>query len=385
MLGMQTGRSRALWWLRVKVHRALLIRLPKNKCDANYIRRLMALTNMAYRGFEVFAHDLFKRVQYQLYGFKSYKNNLVFGTVPKRWFARTWVPLATLRIYSDGSMKGNRSALVILDFRSNAIRLRQVCKNEFGYSIEFPMPGWVVERVKEGGDIKFAMIGLKNDKPYLALIAEREVKPYQPSGYILVVDVNSWRYGIAWGLIRNGKLITWKTEKPDTFLINTLYHQTVDRERKVGKLKRLGYGSSVEVEAIKKQAHMRKSRIYRVTRDKAYFLASKLVRKALRYGALLVIDDMTEESRRELLEEGLPRDVIKLLMSNLRRFVHQLETLAKWYGVPYEFKRLPSTVCPMCGYKMVQEDSRVMVCGNCGFRAPRDLVPMYWVTKLSGL
>ncbi len=112
-----------------------------------------------------------------------------------------------------------------------------------------------------------------------------------------------------------------------------------------------------------------------------YFLANKLVKKALKYRALLVIDDMTEESRRELLEEGLPRDVIKLLMSNLRRFVHQLETLTQWYGVPYELKRLPSTVCPMCGSKLLQEDGRVMICPNCEFKAPRDMVPMYWAIK----
>jgi putative transposase len=247
------------------------------------------------------------------------------------------------------------------------------------------MPSWVVERLKEGGDIKYAMIGLRNNKPYLALVAERAVKPYQPSGYVLVVDVNSWKYGIAWGLIRNGKLITWKTEKPDTFLINTLYHQTMDRERKIDKLKRIGYSGSARIDKIKEQAHMRKSRIYRITRDKAYFLASKLIRKALKYRALLVIDDMTEETRKELLEERLPPDVIKLLMSNLKRFVHQLETLAQWYSVPYKFKRLPSTVCPVCHHELTQEDGRVMVCPNCGFKALRDLVPIHWATKLHKL
>jgi putative transposase len=272
---------------------------------------------------------------------------------------------------------------VVLDFRNNVIRLRQVCKNEPGYVIELPMPKWVLDRIREGGDVKFAMIGLKDNKPYLALIAEREVAQYTPSEYKLVVDVNSWKHGIAWGLIKNGKLITWRTEKPDTFLINTLYYQTIDRERKTSKLKKLGYGSSVRVDKIKEQAHARRGKIYRITRDKAYFLASKLVKKALKYKALLIIDDMTEESRRELLEEGLPRDVIKLLMSNLKRFVHQLETLAKWYGVPYRFERLPSTACPMCGSKLVQEDGRTMVCKNCGFKAPRDMVPMYWAIRLS--
>jgi len=270
---------------------------------------------------------------------------------------------------------------VVLDFRGSVIRLRQVCKNEPGYVVEIPMPNWAIERVREGGDIKFAMIGLRGNKPYLALVAEREVESYSPSEYVLAVDVNSWKYGIAWGLIKNGRLITWRTEKPDTFLINTLYHQTINRERKVGKLKRLCYSSSTKVDEIKEQAHARRSRIYRITRDKAYFLASKLVRKALKYRAVLIIDDMIEESRRELLEEGLPRDVIKLLMSNLKRFVHQLETLAKWYGVPYKFERLYSKVCPVCQHELTQEEGRTMVCPNCGFKSPRDMVPMHWALK----
>ena len=102
----------------------------------------------------------------------------------------------------------------------------------------------------------------------------------------------------------------------------------------------------------------------------------------MKYRASLVIDDMTEESRRELLEEKLPPDVIKLLMSNLRRFIHQLETLAQWYGVPYEFRRLPSKVCPVCQSELTQLPGRTMACPNCGFKAPRDLIPMYWAIKI---
>ena len=368
----------------MKAHRALLVRLPRDKCEVSYIRRLMALANLAYRDYEVWTPDLPRTIQHQLYGFKNFMESLVFGTTPKKWFAETWVPLKTLRVYGDGSMKGDKGAPVVLDFKRNVIRLYQVCRSEPRYSIEIQMPSWVVERLKEGGDIKYAMIGLRKNKPYLALVAERTVESYQPSGYVLAVDVNSWKYGIAWGLIKDGKLITWRTEKPDTFLVNTLYHQTMDRERKVGKLKRLGYSDSARVDRIKKQTQARRSKIYRITRDKAYFLASKLIRKALKYRALLVIDDMIEESRRELLEEGLPRDVIKLLMGNLRRFVHQLETLAQWYGVPYEFRRLPSTVCPFCEHELTQEDDRVMVCENCGFKSPRDMVPMHWAIKKSG-
>jgi putative transposase len=373
----------------MKAHRAILIRLPKDKCDINYITRLMALTNLAYRGFEVWVPNIPLTIQNQLYGsFKNFKGSLVFGTKPKRWFARVWVPLKTRRIYPDGSRKGDRGAtdaLVVLDFRSSVIRLRQVCENGRGYVIELPMPKWVVDRIKEGGDVRFAMIGLKDNESYLALVAERVVEPYQPSDYILAVDVNSWRYGIAWGLVRGGRLVTWRAEWPNTFLINTLYHQAVDRERVVGKLRRVGYGDSMKASRIRKQAKSRRSRIYRITRDKAYFLAGKLVRKALKYKALLIIDDMTEESRKELLEEKLPPDVIKLLMSNLRRFVHQLEALAQWYGVPYRFERLYSTICPKCGHELTQVEGRVMVCENCGFKAPRDMVPMHWaIIKLFG-
>ena len=369
----------------MKAHRAILIKLPKDKCDVDYIKRLMALTNLAYRGFEVWVPDLPKAIQHQLYGFRNFKGSLVFGTVPKRWFASTWVPLKTLRFYPDGSRKGGRYAPVVLDFKSSAIKLYQVCRNGRGYVVEVPMPKWVVDRLSEGGDVKYAMIGLKDNEPYLTLVAERVVEQYAPSDYILAVDVNSWRYGIAWGLIRSGKLVTWRAEGPSTFLINTLYHQAVDRERVVGKLRRVGYGDSMKASRIRKQAKSRWGRIYRITRDKAYFLAGKLVRKALKYKALLIIDNMTEESRKELLEEKLPPDVIKLFMSNLRRFVHQLEALAQWYGVPYRFERLYSTICPKCGHGLTQVEGRVMVCGNCGFRAPRDMVPMHWaIIKLFG-
>jgi putative transposase len=363
----------------MKAHRTLLIRLPRDKCDADYIRRLMALTNLAYRGYEVWMPDVPRTIQHQLYGFRDFKDSLVFGTTPKRWFTKTWVPLKTLRIYADGARRGATDASIILDFRSSVIRLRQVCKNEPRYVVELPMPKWVIERVREGGDVKYAMIGLKNNELYLALVAEREVEPYQPSGYRLVVDVNSWRYGIAWGLIHNGQLVSFKQEKPNLNELLTLYYQAVKRGRKHGALMRIGLHHTTQGKRLRRQAKARRGKIYRVTRDKAYFLASKLVRKALKYKALLIIDDMTEESRRELLEEGLPRDVIKLLMSNLRRFVHQLETLAKWYGVPYEFKRLPSTICPVCHHELTQLPGRTMACGNCGFKAPRDMVPMYWV------
>jgi len=365
----------------MKAHRTLLIKLPRDKCNVDYIRRLMALTNLAYRDFETWAPDMLKNIQYQLYGFKNYTESLVFSTKPKRWFTRTWVPLETLRVYGDGSMKGNRSAPVVLDFRGGVIRLRQICRNEPRYTVEVPMPRWVIDRVKEGGDVRFAMIGLKDGEPYLALIAERVVEPYEPSEYKLVVDVNSWKYGISWGLIRSGRIVSYKQEGLNLGRYYGLYDEVVRLGREYGELKRSGLHRTTEGRKLWKRIKAMHARLYAITRDKAYFLASKLVRKALKYKALLIIDDMTEESRREILEEKLPRGVIKLLMANTKKFIKQLTTLAKWYGVPYELRRLPSTVCPVCEHELTQLPGRVMVCENCGFKAPRDKVPIHWALR----
>jgi len=361
--------------------RAILIELPKDRCDVDYIRRLMVLTNLAYQGYEVWVPDILKSIQYQFYNFKNYTKSLAFGTTPKRWFARTWIPLTTLRIFSDGSMKGNGVAPVVLDFKCNVIRLRQVCRNEPRYSIEVPMPRWVIERVKEGGDIKFARIGLKDGEPYLALVAERVVGPYQPSNYILVIDVNAWNHGIAWSLIKDGFIIKWKPERPNLREVDNLYNLSVRLSREYGRLKRLGLEKTEEGKRLWKKIKKLRRRLYAKMRNYVQKLVHRLVRKALRHRAIVVIDDMIEESRRELLEEKIPSGLRKLYLTYLRRFIKLLTTQLQWYGVPYEFRRLPSAVCPVCGYELTQLPGRIMVCDNCGFKAPRDKVPMYWAMK----
>jgi len=365
----------------MKAYRTILVKLPKDKCDVDYIRRLMALTNLAYRNYEVWVPDLSKTIQHHVYEFKNYMRSLAFGTEPRGWFAKTWIPLTTLRVYTDNSMKGDRGASIVLDFRSSTIRLRQVCKNESRYFIELPMPRWVIDRIREGGDIKFAMIGLKDNEPYLALVAEREVEPYQPGGYILAIDINSWSHGIAWGLIRDGKIVSFKQEGLNPQRIVSLYNQAVRRERKVGRLKRLGLEDALNVKRAGRMARRLRSRAYRLINEEAMFMAGKLVRKALRYKAEVVIDDVNWESLKELLMRQYGEKVGKLLLSGLKKFVHQLETLAQWHGVPYEFKRLYSKKCPRCEHKLIQEEGRTMVCTNCGFKAYRDMVPMYWAIK----
>ncbi len=73
------------------------------------------------------------------------------------------------------------------------------------------------------------------------------------------------------------------------------------------------------------------------------------------------------------------------LQRTLYRFVKYLENLLSWYGVYWEERRLYSTICPICGGKLVVEGktrrARIMKCTNCGFKEDRDNIPLYWAIK----
>jgi transposase, IS605 OrfB family, central region len=211
------------------------------------------------------------------------------------------------------------------------------------------------------------------------LVAERVVEPYQPSNYMLVIDVNAWSNGVTWGLIRDGSIIRWKPERPRLSEIEGLYNISVRLGRKYGRLKRLDLHKTQEGRRLWRNIKKVQRKIYAKLRDYAQKLVHRLVRKALKHRALVIIDDMIEESRRELIEEKIPRGLRKIYLAETRRFVKLLITQLQWYGVPYEFKRLPSTVCPVCHHELTQLPGRTMACGNCGFKALRDMVPMYWV------
>jgi putative transposase len=76
------------------------------------------------------------------------------------------------------------------------------------------------------------------------------------------------------------------------------------------------------------------------------------------------------------------------LQRTLYSFVKYLENLLSWYGIYWEEKRLYSSICPVCGNKLIPEDRekskrvRIMKCNNCGFKEDRDNIPLYWAIKL---
>jgi putative transposase len=123
--------------------------------------------------------------------------------------------------------------------------------------------------------------------------------------------------------------------------------------------------------------------MYRYLKGYPQWLANKIVRKALKHKSKVVIDRALEESWRDLLEEGLSRGEAKIYMASVRRFIKILETQLKWHGVPYEFKRLPSRVCPECEVGMEELPGRRMKCPRCKLEEDRDKIPILWALKLA--
>jgi len=350
----------------MSVYRAVVIPLYNLDCN---VRRLMALTNLAYRGFIFKVPDLPATAFHELKSW-AYRGVFNFGASPKRWFAKTWYPMLVQRRLR-GEVRGSDTSSLFVDFDSGVMRLRYVCHTRL------PIPNWLYERMAEGGEIKIAYLGLKYGKPHLAIVVERPYAPVEPSGYLLAVDVNSWRHGIVVGLITpRGRVAAVKRIRPNLRKLDTLYEQTVKAERKLGVVKRLGL--TPEVKRLRKMVKRLRRKLYRYLRDFANKSAHEVVALALKFKAKIVIDDVIEESRRELLEEGLSSGLAKLYLSYIRRFVKLLVNQARWYGLPVEFRRLYSTVCPRCKSQLEQRENRLMACRVCGFKADRDVVPILW-------
>ena len=352
--------------------RSIVVKIPEVDCD---IARLQALTNLAYRYRElgICPEDLPRTTCTMLYK-RSF--DLEFGTRPKRWFTRQWLPMTVLRIQNE-ARRGDTGAPLLLDLDRGVMKLRYICH------AEAPIPRWVYDRIREGGDIVFAMLGLKNGIPTVALVAERYVEPYEPES-LIVVDANSWRHGVAIAYVnRNCRIGEFYKSRPNLRLVDRLYRKAVKLWKLYGRLKKLGLHKTSESRKIFRDLRRTTSRIYRVLRDHSQRSAGEVVRKAVRLKAKVIIDKALEESWRDLLEEGLSRGKAKIYMVGVRRFIRILETQLKWYGVPYEFKRLPSRVCPECEVEMEELLGRRMKCPRCGLEEDRDKIPVLWALKLA--
>ena len=372
----------------MKAHRTLVIKRPLrvfNEEERNalikVLTRVDALGNLWARGFAVYPPDLDSRF---VYAFNYFKNEVNFGNgvnSPKAWFARVHAMLSVgLRVGNER----DRGQGVFIDLTSNVLRLRGIIK---GRSIVINLAEgevkYIRDRLNEDGRPKLARAWVNDGLLHIAIDFERDVKPIQPSEYKLMIDVNSWRNGVVWALIRDGSISSLGRERPWLRRIDRLYNEVLRLEQEYGKLRRLGLHKSIEGKRLRRRVKRLRRKLHAILRDFAQRTAHKLVMKAIRYRALVIIDDLIEESRRELLEEGLDNGLAKLYLTGLRRFVKLLINQLAWYGVPYQFKRLPSTICPACVHELERLPGRVMICPICGFRADRDLVPIQWAIRIT--
>jgi len=370
--------------MKTVVHRTLVVRYPLSKLGKEereavlkLMPRLDALGNLYARGFKVEPPDVPRRF---VHGFQYFQEELAFGVSPKRWLAHVH-PLFSCQIRLDNEK--DRSEGVFIDLSRRVVKIRGFVHRR---AVEIPLTEltmkYICQRVEEGARAKLARVWTDGRCFYVAVTFEREVEVRQDVSAVLVVDVNSWQNGVSWALIKDGRVVSKGVERPNLRYVESLYNDVVRMERKLGRLKRLGLKESDEYARLWKQVKVKRSKLYRYLRDFADKLAHRLAKKAVRHSARVVIDDVIEESRRELLEEGLPNGLAKLYLAYVRRFVKLLVSQAKWYGLPVVFKRLPSTVCPMCNNLLEQREGRLMICPSCGFSANRDEVPIYWASKL---
>jgi hypothetical protein len=123
------------------------------------------------------------------------------------------------------------------------------------------------------------------------LVAEKSVEPYEPES-LLPVDVNSWKHGVVWALIKDGRIVSEGRERPNLRFIDNLYKKSVGLGELHGRLVRLGVNDG----KLDAEARYARSKLHRYLRDYSQWLAGKIVRKALKHKSKVVVDGALEES-----------------------------------------------------------------------------------------
>ena len=284
------------------------------------------------------------------------------------------VPLpfdAQLRLANEKDM----SRGVLMDLSKREVRIRKWGGDAIVVRLRENDVRWILERVKEGGRLKLAMawvgrVRRSNLATFnVALVFAKEVKPIE-ARRVLVVDLNALHNGVVWGIIEDGKIVKRGVERPDLAKIGRLQKE----------ISRLGSLCAKNDKRYCWQASAAKSRLYRSLRQFEDETAREIVEAAVREKAMIVVDAPEDESMRKI-KEGKRCDPQRKAMLNIGRLRKRVKQLAGWYGVPYREERLYSTVCPKCGAMMEELPSRVVKCSKCGFKAPRDKIPLMWAAK----
>jgi putative transposase len=262
---------------------------------------------------------------------------------------------------------------VFVDLPRREVRIRKWGGGTIVMRLRDSETRWIEERVREGGRLvlTFAWVGRVRGRNVVsfnvALVFARGAQPITPRR-ILAVDLNALHNGIVWAVVDGVRVLRKGVLRPDVGEIGRL-------QREVSRLDSL----CSERGEYCKQAMTLKSRLWRLLRKFEDEVADWLVHEARRNKAAVVIDVPEDESMRQLKESGYAPE--RKIFLNLGRLRRRLRGLAEWYGIPYKEERLYSTACPHCGGKMEELPNRRVKCQQCGFKAPRDEVPILWAVK----
>ncbi|WP_243666513.1 hypothetical protein [Vulcanisaeta sp. JCM 16159] len=190
-------------------HRTLLIKRPlssfsqeEREALVRALNRVDALGNLWARGFEVYPPDLSPKFAHN---FRYFRSEISFDNgvaKPRRWLARVHA------IFDVGVGSGKRPEALVIDLVKGVLRLRGIIKGRaIVISLTDGEVKYIRSRLSENAKPKLANAWTDGEYLYIAIVFEREVEPIQPSGYTLVIDVNSWRHGIAYAIInKNGRI-----------------------------------------------------------------------------------------------------------------------------------------------------------------------------------
>jgi len=205
-----------------------LSRLSKEEREAvlKLMPRLDALGNLYARGYAVEPPDVPRRFVYE---FQYFQEELAFSTPPKRWLVHIH-PLLNCQIRLDNEK--DRSKDIFIDLLNGVVRVRGFIH---GRAIEIPLSEstmrYIRQRVEEGARAKLVRVWTDGRRLYVAVVFEREVEVKQNVRAVLAVDVNSWRSGISWAIIKGGRVASKGMERSDLRYVEALYNDVVKLER----------------------------------------------------------------------------------------------------------------------------------------------------------
>jgi putative transposase len=233
---------------------------------------------------------------------------------------------------------------------------------------------WLENRFAEKPDKKYVRVFERDNRLVVQIVLHKINRVEMPRDTLLVVvDVNS-SYGIV-AHFWNKKLIkTMKFRPPNrgnrwSHVRELMSHRDLLYNQGCLTQKQIKVYSSLIRLTLK-------GSVKRWVQQAVAKIVKRVRRMARRHGKepLVLIDKPDYSSL-----HGTP------LQRTLYSFIKYLENVLSWYGIYWEEKRLYSTMCPLCGGKLVLDEktrrARIMKCTNCGFKEDRDNIPLYWAIK----